>query len=75
MKNKDTKCNMEEYICLNVAGERFYTSDLEGLTNILMNYYKNTDEYKYYKDIEIYEPIDVITTPSMPNTEVIEIIN
>lgn len=77
LKNKDKECNIEEYLCMNIAGERFYTSDLKEIANILKNYYKDTDEYKYYKDAELHEPMNTeeITIESIPNTEVIEIID
>lgn len=74
LENKDEKANMQEYICMNISGERFYTSNLKGLADILKKYYKDTDEYRYYKDVELYEPINTeeITIEYIPNTEVID---
>ena len=73
--NKDKACNMnEEYIVMNIAGNKFFTNDIENVINIIKNSkeydeYMNNDYKYYYDDLYYNEIYDTETSIEViPNT-------
>ena len=84
INNAEKSCTLDkEYVCIYIDGERFYTNELESFAKVFRNYYKETEEYKYYKDIEINkypttivdEPIEITTEEINLNENSISVIN
>ena len=62
------KSVMDSFNQNKIDGERFYTNEVEKFANIFKNYYKDTEEFKYYKDMKIYNTSENVII--MENKEV-----